>query len=56
MRHYAAFNQGLHCYHRQKLSSEEEMQFLFGIYILWPSIYTMGHPKLIERVILMKPK
>ena len=34
MPHKAAFHQGLHCLPRQNLSSEKEMQYIFGNYNL----------------------
>ena len=42
-----AFHKGLHCLLRQKLSSENEIQFNLEIITCNPLIYTMDHPKFI---------
>ena len=46
MLHNAVFHQGLHCWLRQKRSSEKELQFYFEIITCDPSNYIMDHFKL----------
>ena len=46
MLHNVAFHKGLHCFLRQNLSSEKEIQYFWEIITCDPSIYAMDYPDL----------
>ena len=55
MLHNAAYHQGLHCFLRQKPSSEKEIQFYLQNINCGPSIYAIDHPKFIVSTRGKKP-